>query len=114
MQGITRLLIAVSGLIALTTSSGLADDAGASSASAQADAAKRGEAVFLSHGCAYCHENGGRSAGKGPKLMGTSRDDSFITFRIMNGKQGLMPSFSGSIDADQLADLIAYIRSLKD
>ncbi len=46
--------------------------------------------------------------------MGTSRDDSFITFRIMNGKQGLMPSFSGSIDADQLADLIAYIRSLKD
>ena len=113
MADIRRLLYAVGGIIALTTSSGFADP-GASSNAAQADAAKRGEAVFLSHGCAYCHENGGRSAGKGPKLMGTSRDDSFITFRIMNGKQGLMPAFSGSIDADQLTDLIAYIRSLKD
>jgi mono/diheme cytochrome c family protein len=108
MPSIMRLLFAVGGIFALTMSSGLADD------TAQADAAKRGEAVFDSHGCAYCHENGGRSAGKGPKLMGTSRDDSFITFRVMNGKQGLMPAFSGSIDGDQLTDLIAYIRSLKD
>jgi mono/diheme cytochrome c family protein len=114
MPGIRRLLIAVGGVLALTTSSGLADDKGASSTTEQADAAKRGEAAFSSHGCGYCHENGGRSAGKGPKLMGTARDDSFITFRIMNGKQGLMPAFSGSIDGDQLADLIAYIRSLKD
>jgi mono/diheme cytochrome c family protein len=109
MPGI-RLLFAVGGILALSTSSGLAD----SSSTAQADAAKRGEDVFLSHGCAYCHENGGRSAGKGPQLMGTSRDDSFITFRVMTGKPGLMPAFSGSIDADQLTDLIAYIRSLKD
>ena len=114
MPAIRRLLFVVGGMLALTTGSGLADDTGASSNTAKADAAKRGEAVFLSHGCAYCHENGGRAAGKGPQLMGTARDDSFITFRIMNGKQGLMPAFGGSIDADQLADLIAYIRSLKD
>jgi mono/diheme cytochrome c family protein len=114
MPGIRRLLIAVGGVLALAAGSSLADDSGASSTAAQADAAKRGETVFDSHGCSYCHENGGRSAGKGPKLMGISRDDSFITFRIMNGKQGLMPAFGGSIDADQLADLIAYIRSLKD
>ena len=111
MPGIRRLLIAVGGVLTLAAGPGLADDSGASS---KADAAKRGEAVFDSHGCSYCHENGGRAAGKGPKLMGTSRDDSFITFRIMNGKQGLMPAFSGSIDGDQLTDLIAYIRSLKD
>ena len=43
------------------------------------------------------------------------RSDSFIKFRIMNGKEGLMPAFGGTLtDADQLADLIAYIRSLKD
>jgi mono/diheme cytochrome c family protein len=113
MPDIRRLLPLVGVLLALTTSFALAD-AGASSDTAPADAAKRGEAVFLSHGCPYCHENGGRSAGKGPQLMGTRRDDSFITFRVMNGKQGLMPAFAGSIDADQLADLIAYIRSLKD
>ena len=46
MPGIRRLLLAVGGMVALTTSSGLADDTGASSTSAQADAAKRGEAVF--------------------------------------------------------------------
>lgn len=111
MPGIRRVLIAVCGVLTLAAGSGLADETGAPS---NADAAKRGELVFDSHGCSYCHENGGRSAGKGPQLMATSRDDSFITFRIMNGKQGLMPAFGGSIDGDQLADLIAYIRSLKD
>jgi len=89
----------------LTASSALADTE---------DATKRGAEVFASHGCGYCHENGGKSPGKGPQLMGTARDDSFITFRVMNGKEGRMPSFSGSIDGDQLNDLIAYIRSLKD
>ncbi len=46
MPGIRRLLIAFGGVLALTTSSGLADDKGASGTTAQADAAKRGEAVF--------------------------------------------------------------------
>ena len=114
MRAIRRLLFAVGGILALTTGIGLADNTGAAGNPTKADAAKRGEAVFLSHGCTYCHDDGGRAAGKGPKLMGTTRDDSFITFRIMNGKPGLMPAFGGSIDADQLADLIAYIRSLKD
>ena len=106
MAGIRLLLIAVSGALALTGPV-LAD-------APKSDAAERGADVFASHGCGYCHENGGRTAGKGPQLMGTSRDDSFITFRVMNGKEGRMPSFSGSIDGDQLADIIAYIRSLKD
>src|ERR1700684_363953 len=104
MPGIRRLLIAVGGFLALAAGRGLADDTGTSSTTPQADAAKRGEAVFSSHGCGYCHENGGRTAGKGPQLMGTSRDDAFITFRVMNGKEARMPSFSGSIDGDQLAD----------
>jgi mono/diheme cytochrome c family protein len=114
MPGIRRLLITVGGIFALAASSGSADENGAPGTAAQTDAAKRGEAVFLSYGCTYCHESGGRSAGKGPQLMGTARDDAFIAFRVMNGKPGRMPSFSGSIDADQLDDLIAYIRSLKD
>jgi mono/diheme cytochrome c family protein len=113
MPGFRISLFALCGTLALPLGSGMADEA-KSGAPANADAAKRGEAVFSSHGCGYCHENGGKSAGKGPQLMGTSRDDSFITFRVMNGKEARMPSFSGSIDADQLADLIAFIRSLKD
>ena len=104
MAGIRLLLIAVGGALALTGPV-LAD-------APKSDATERGADVFASHGCGYCHENGGRTAG--PQLMGTSRDDSIITFRVMNGKEGRMPAFSGSIDGDQLADIIAYIRSLKD
>jgi mono/diheme cytochrome c family protein len=113
MPDIRLLLLAVGAALALTAGPALADSED-SGTPAQEDAAKRGQEVFSSHGCGYCHENGGRTAGKGPQLMGTSRNDSFITFRIMNGKESKMPSFSGSIDGDQLADLIVYIRSLKD
>jgi mono/diheme cytochrome c family protein len=113
MQGIRLLLLGVGATLALTAGSTVADSENAG-ATAPAGAAERGAQVFASHGCGYCHENGGKSAGKGPQLMGTARDDSFITFRVMNGKEGRMPSFSGSIDGDQLTDLIAYIRSLKD
>jgi mono/diheme cytochrome c family protein len=112
MAGIRRLFTVV-GALALSAGLGVAYGA-ENDAPGSADAAKRGADVFGSHGCGYCHENGGRSAGKGPQLMGTSRTDDFITFRIMNGKEAKMPSFSGSIDGNQLSDLIAYIRSLKE
>jgi mono/diheme cytochrome c family protein len=112
MAGIRRLFPVV-GALALSAGLGVAYGAD-NDAPGSADAAKRGADVFGSHGCGYCHENGGRSAGKGPQLMGTSRTDDFITFRIMNGKEAKMPSFSGSIDGNQLSDLIAYIRSLKE
>lgn len=113
MPAIRLLLLGVGTTLALTAGSALADSED-SGAPAPAGTAERGAQVFASHGCGYCHENGGKSAGKGPQLMETARDDSFITFRVMNGKEGRMPSFSGSIDGDQLTDLIAYIRSLKD
>jgi mono/diheme cytochrome c family protein len=46
--------------------------------------------------------------------MGTSRDDAFIAFRITNGKVGRMPAFGSSLTGEQILDLIAYIRSLKE
>lgn len=115
MPAIGRLLLAAGGALALIAAPALAEiDAPDQRDAERGAGAERGAQVFASHGCSYCHESGGRSAGKGPQLMGTKRDDSFIRFRVMNGKEGRMPSFSGSIDADQLTDLIAYIRSLKD
>ena len=74
----------------------------------------KGVQLFDSHGCGFCHENGGKSAGKGPQLMGTTRSDSFITFRITHGKEAAMPAFASSFSTAQIADLIAYIRSLKE
>jgi mono/diheme cytochrome c family protein len=91
----------------------LAADTNAGAASTTGDA-QRGEQLFDSHGCGFCHENGGRSAGKGPKLAGTTRSDSFIIFRIEHGKEGAMPAWASVFNTAQLADLLAYIRSLKD
>jgi len=76
------------------------------------DAAK-GAQLFVAEGCGWCHSSGGRTAGKGPQLADTKRDDNFIIFRITNGKEGAMPAFGTALKQAQIADLIAYIRSLK-
>ncbi|MBO0753649.1 MAG: cytochrome c [Bradyrhizobiaceae bacterium] len=64
--------------------------------------------------CGWCHEDGGRTAGKGPKLAGTQRSDEFILNRIRNGKPGAMPAFGGSFSEGQIVAILAYIRTLED
>jgi mono/diheme cytochrome c family protein len=64
--------------------------------------------------CGWCHEDGGRTAGKGPKLLGTTRSDEFILNRIRNGKPGAMPAFGGSFSEGQIVAILAYIRALED
>jgi mono/diheme cytochrome c family protein len=63
--------------------------------------------------CGWCHSDGGRQAGKGPKLAGTQRSDSFIVNRIKHGKEGAMPAFEGSLSDTQIRGIIHYIRNLK-
>jgi mono/diheme cytochrome c family protein len=63
--------------------------------------------------CGWCHTDGGRVAGKGPQLMGTSRSDDFIRFRIKNGKEGAMPAFGRALSDPDIDKIILYIRSLK-
>jgi len=63
--------------------------------------------------CGWCHLNGGRVAGKGPQLMGTTMTDGEIKSRIRNGKTGQMPAFGPTFNDDQLNAIIAYIRGLK-
>src|SRR5262249_14332732 len=64
--------------------------------------------------CGYCHQNGGRAEGKGPKLAGTKRSDDFILDRIRNGKPGSMPAFGGAFSEGQIIAILAYIRTLGD
>jgi len=64
--------------------------------------------------CGFCHENGGRAEGKGPKLAGTKRSDDFIIARIRNGKPGAMPAFGGTFSEGQIIAILAYIRALED
>ena len=96
------------------------------------DIAKEGAALFVSLGCAGCHE--GNSAVRAPGLAGVYggpvqlsdgrsvvADDAYIRNSILQpgkdivaGFQNQMPSFNGLVDDSEILRLSAYIRSLKD
>jgi len=85
-------------------------------ASAADDAAaqvSRGKSLFVTYGCGWCHEDGGRREAKGPQLMGTDKSDDYIMNRIATGKPGKMPAFGSMLGADDLQAIIHYIRNLK-
>src|SRR5882672_8044950 len=88
----------------------------AQAASPPAAAAPAGEfdvPQLFATSCGWCHLNGGRIAGKGPQLMGTTMTDAEIVSRIRNGKTGQMPAFGSTFNDDQLKAIITYIRGLK-
>jgi mono/diheme cytochrome c family protein len=72
-----------------------------------------GETMFATS-CGFCHEQGGRVPGKGPKLQGTQRTDEFIINRIKTGKLGSMPAFGGAFSEGQIMAILAYIRGLEE
>jgi mono/diheme cytochrome c family protein len=71
-----------------------------------------GETLFATV-CGFCHEQGGRSTGKAPKLAGTTRSDEFIINRIKTGKPGAMPAFGRVFSEGQIYAILAYIRGLE-
>jgi mono/diheme cytochrome c family protein len=70
------------------------------------------QALFAST-CGFCHDDGGRAAGKGPQLMNTQRSDEFLGNRIKNGKEGAMPAFGQMFSDADVDAIIKYIRELK-
>jgi len=85
----------------------------ASSAATPAQGGKMDVSALFATSCGWCHSAGGREAGKGPKLMGTTLTDAELASRIRNGRVGQMPAFSGAFSDDQIHDIVAYIRALK-
>ncbi len=63
--------------------------------------------------CGFCHQDGGRAAGRGPQLMGTKRTDAFIINRIKHGKEGYMPAFGQALTDREIRGIVHYIRHLK-
>jgi mono/diheme cytochrome c family protein len=63
--------------------------------------------------CGWCHQSGGREAGRGPKLMDTRLTDAEIATRIKFGKEGKMPAFGTAFDDAQIQAIVRYIRELK-
>jgi mono/diheme cytochrome c family protein len=72
-----------------------------------------GEQMFATT-CGFCHQDGGRVAGRGPKLSKTERSDEFIIERIKKGKMGAMPAFGSVFSDGQIIAILAYIRGLDD
>jgi mono/diheme cytochrome c family protein len=72
-----------------------------------------GQQVFLNT-CGFCHQDGGRAQGRGPKLSKSARSDEYIIERIKKGKPGAMPAFGSVFSDGQIIAILAYIRGLDD
>lgn len=75
--------------------------------------AASGEKLLTSLGCAGCHAQGGKVAGVGPKLAGTTRDEDYIRNIIRKGKAPMPAYTTAQVSDAQLEDLVAYIKNLK-
>jgi mono/diheme cytochrome c family protein len=64
--------------------------------------------------CGFCHQDGGRHAGRGPKLSNSERSDEYIVERIKKGKVGAMPAYGSVFSEGQIIAILAYIRGLDD
>lgn len=65
--------------------------------------------------CARCHGDdleGGIGPALGPDSNAADESDEFLEFTIVNGR-GRMPSFSSSLDEEQLDRLIGYMREVQ-
>ena len=69
-----------------------------------------GEAVFASAGCGGCHtlEAAGSSGNVGPNLDEAKPPHDLVVERVTNG-MGVMPSFKGQLDDEQIQDVAAYV-----
>jgi cytochrome c oxidase subunit II len=105
--------------------------AGAAAQAPESLAASGGQ-LFVSLGCSGCHRID--SGGVGPPLAGVfgkpvpladgstvTADEQYIRDsillpqkQIVAGRQPVMPSFQGRVSEEQLAQLIAYVKSLGD
>jgi mono/diheme cytochrome c family protein len=74
---------------------------------------QQGKRLFISHGCGWCHEAGGRRAGRCPQLMDDPHDNEFFINRIVGGSQGRMPAFGTILGASEITAIITYLRNLK-
>jgi cytochrome c oxidase subunit 2 len=93
--------------------------------------ADEGAKLFTSLGCSTCHLSNGQ--GRGPKMTdvfgskvaladgsSVTADENYIresimtpTAKIVAGYAPLMPTFQGQVSEEQLTQLLAYIKSLK-
>ena len=114
------LLVIVASLVItwpwLSTAAEQSTSAGSATPQAKAEASPSdidGQQMFATT-CGFCHQDGGRAAGRGPKLSKSERSDEYIIERIKKGKTGAMPGFGEVFSDGQIIAILAYIRGLDD
>lgn len=72
--------------------------------------AAAGKEIFASAGCGSCHTlaDAGTSGAVGPNLDDAKPDLALVIDRVTNGR-GVMPSFEGQLDEQEIADVAAYV-----
>ncbi len=73
-----------------------------------------GEEIYLQL-CANCHAedlSGGLGPAIGPGSNSARQPDEFLEFAIWRGR-GSMPSFSSTLDSEQLDRLVGYLRQVQ-
>ena len=105
-------------------------DAWLSAGGTAASMSEKGEELFQQLGCVNCHVNDG--TGRAPKLVGlygtrvelkggatVIADASYIResivhplTQVVNGYEGIMPTFQGLVTEDQIQQLVEYLKSI--
>ena len=72
--------------------------------------AAAGKELFVENGCGSCHTlvDAGSSGTIGPNLDDSKPAFDLVVERVTNGK-GPMPAFGGTLSAEQIEDLAAYV-----
>lgn len=76
---------------------------------------EKGRDIFSNYGCGNCHtlSDAGATGHVGPAFDGNSGlSHDFIVDRVTNG-QGMMPSFSSQLSADDINAVASYIMKVK-
>jgi mono/diheme cytochrome c family protein len=80
--------------------------------SADSTSVRRGAELFANNGCAHCHGSNGIGGGKGPDLKDVKRhkNATAMAAQIHDGGKN-MPPYGDALDAQQIADLVDYLRT---
>jgi mono/diheme cytochrome c family protein len=119
VSGVLRLLVlaAAAGLLLLEHSSVAAQERAAQpavDAAAPAGNVDSGKKLFVSAGCALCHNGEGQGGGPGPRLAANPNMLAFKVFaQRVREPLNAMPPYTAKVLSDQqLADIYAFLRTI--